>query len=327
MPPFNRYKRSRTHAGSMLASGLEAAMTLSMSPSTPGPTTCTLHQVMDATRHPHPWARLQAVLASSNAPPLMQLAAAHQLPRLFALWQSHDEDLVATEVSLMSNASASPVCAHASGATHAKLPSPDDVSSPPLDGLVTPVMPTTPATEVVPLPESCLMPHTHNGFMLNPAMSNLSVPPVPLVSLAAQTAYPSVDSLACSAAKATSPAVPGLAPHEVTCTFSLVMPESRALPVQAYPLHSGNISDHVTTMPAGFAMTAAATTSCCTVVPPMLPATHMKPPQQLSVTSVMCHVKPQCAWPLASQSCWPNVILQCAGCVSCVHTLRDRVLR
>lgn len=324
VPPFKRYKPGLTHTGSLLASGLAAAMDL-MSPATPGPNTCSLGCV-DAKLHPHPWARLQAVLASSIAPPLMQLAAAQQLPRLFALWQSHDEDLVATEMSLRSSVSTSHVCAHVSGATRVKPPSPDDV----------PAMATAPVTEVVPLMKSCPMPQTLDGCMLYPAMSDLLVPSVPLVSLAAPTTCPSADHHARSAAdQCACSGASGLASPDVTCTFSPVMPESSALPAQCCPPHTGNIVDCVNQMPVGFAMSAAAPDSSGTSVPAHNGAASMFLARPVEPPHVKPHVTPQLqessemplAWPPASLSCWRRVILQCPGFVSCMHTLHHTALR
>lgn len=307
VPPFKRYKPSLTHTGTLLASGLAAAMDL-MSPATPGPNTFALDLCVDAKLHPHPWARLQAVLASNIAPPLMQLAAAQQLPRLFALWQSHDEDLVATEMSLRSNVSTSQVCAHVSGATRVTPPSPDDI----------PAMATAPVTEIVPLTESCPMPQTLDGCMLYPAMSDLLVPPVPLLSFATPSTCPSADHRARSAAdQCACSAASGLASHDVTCTFSPVMPKSSALPVQCCPPHTGNIVDCVNPMPVGFAMSSSATESSGTSVQAhngaasMLLARPVEPPHveplvtsQLQESSGM-----PLAWPPASLSCWWRVIL------------------
>ena len=298
VPPFKRYKPSLTHTGSMLTSGLAAAMDL-MSPSTPGPNAFAGDLCMEAHLQPHPWARLQAVLASSTVPPLMQLAAAHQLPRLFALWQSHGENLVATEMSLMSNASACPGGAHGHVAT----------SVSPCDGSTMPAMTVTPAAQVVPAVESCMLPHHL------PAVSDLLMPPVPVVALVAPITGSSVDSSVRSAAglppqvatvMSAQPCclVPSLAasaptPHQVTCTFAPTIPESWALPVQCCPPQTGNVVASVKPIPAGFALTATITTSSGTTAPPnneassMFVARLVKAPQQLPVHSAACHVTPE----------------------------------
>ena len=226
VPPFKKYRPCLTHAGSLLASGMAAAMD-SMSPATPA---SAMFVDFPAT-HPnlplHPWARFQAVLANGSAPPLMQMASTRELPRLFAVWQSHGEDLVATEMSLMTNASTSPGCSHAPAAALLRGSS------------VTTVLAGATAT---------------GGREMSHILPVLLVAPVPSV-------VPSVDNQGISAPCLQPDAAMTITARPSLCPSLASLPEYVTLPGQDDSPHFPDVD----LKPAGFAMSKSATSSSGTI--------------------------------------------------------------